>query len=279
VHLGGAMLRKVPEEGKSEATSDGEDDAKDDTKEEPRFISRPMCVAVGALVALGLLIGFAHRELIRQLPLAAWAHWLREHYFVGGWMVGTSYFVVALMAIPGGTLPITLAAGWMWGPVRAWLVIWPTAVMAASVAFVVGRTVLRHRVSAFVAKRPLLVAIDKAIDKRGAALVWIVRASPAFPATVMSYALAATNVPAKHYFLATAACFCPGVFFASFIGSSAQDFADLSQIPLSGTSVAHRVGYVLGFALTAAAVYWISRAASNELRALEAEGSLGLQAA
>ena len=230
-----------------------------------------VCSIVALLILLQILQNRARIWAWLHAPqgLEAWVIYTRNHHFTGGVVIGVSYFTLLVCMIPG--VALTLVAGFMWGPLGGWIVIWPAAVASAATAFCLGRSVLRARVAAYVSKRPIFAAIDTAIAKRGAVLVWIVRASPILPNGPLNYALASTRVPFIHFFLATSVCYAPAILLCTYLGSTVSEFRDLGSVSASNTphSTSVRVFYWFGLVATIFAVSWVSWTARREMKALQ----------
>ena len=79
--------------------------------------------------------------------------------------------------------------------------------MGASLAFLVSRYLARRTLEGKIGGDPRLAAIDTAIRREGAKLIFLLRLSPAFPFTLMNYALGLTGVRFRE--LPDPSCFLP----------------------------------------------------------------------
>ena len=90
------------------------------------------------------------------LPLRGWTltlvEWVRGLGTVGGAVYVMVYILAAVFMFPGSLL--TLAAGFLYGPVWGTLLVSPTSVAAATLAFLLGRTVARQWIKRRIEQNP-----------------------------------------------------------------------------------------------------------------------------
>jgi len=107
-----------------------------------------------------LLLGVAALA-VAFFPLGSWGlalvAWVRDAGFLGVLVFALCYVGAAAFLLPGSLL--TLAAGFVYGPVRGVLVVSPVSILAASVAFLLAR----------------FAAIDTAVGDQGLQLVTLLR--------------------------------------------------------------------------------------------------------
>lgn len=117
---------------------------------------------LATLIGLGALLAAA-----RVLPLADWTIQLVEVIrSSGAWGVAlfiATYAVSTVALVPGSIL--TMMAGFVDGPVYGLIVVVPAALLGATSAFLLGRTVLRDWVRRKMDASPRTRALDKAIDR------------------------------------------------------------------------------------------------------------------
>jgi uncharacterized membrane protein YdjX (TVP38/TMEM64 family) len=133
--------------------------------------------------------------------------WLREFQ---AWVaaLGPAGYVVYALAygIIGVFFPasiLTLGAGAIFGVVGGTIVVACGATMAATLSFLLARTVLRKRVEAMAAKNPKFRAIERAISREGVKIVVLVRLSALFPFLFVNYAFGLTSIRLLPFVLAT----------------------------------------------------------------------------
>jgi uncharacterized membrane protein YdjX (TVP38/TMEM64 family) len=202
------------------------------------------------------------------------AEGMRDTGATGILLFFAAYIISTVALLPGSLL--TLAAGFAYGPGWGLLLASPASVAGATVAFVLGRTLLRDRAARTVRGYPKLRAIDAAVEREGFRLVLLLRLSPVFPFNVLNYGLSLSRVRLRTYVAASFLGMLPGTAFYAYLGSLASVAADLRTTGAGGGPLRLAM-YVLGFAATLAVVLVATRMArralSSELR--EADTSSG----
>src|SRR5919106_365644 len=203
------------------------------------------------------------------LPVAEWttriAEWARGSGAAGVVVFFVAYVVSTVALLPGSLL--TLAAGFAYGPVWGLLIASPASVAGATVAFGLGRTLLREWAASRVARSPRARAIDAAVAREGGKLVLLLRLSPLVPFNVLNYALSLSRVRLGTYIAASFVGMLPGTVLYVYLGSLAPAAASLSGTVRQGGS-ARLALYVAGLVATVGVVVIATRAAR---RALDAE--------
>jgi uncharacterized membrane protein YdjX (TVP38/TMEM64 family) len=121
---------------------------------------------------------------------------------------GVAYTIAEILAIPA--IPLTASAGYLFGPVQGTTVVLISASIAASVSFVIGRTLLRNYVESVLLDYPKFAKIDRAIGKEGFKLMLLLRLSPIFPFALSNYLYGASSINFKNFFWGTLLGFAPG---------------------------------------------------------------------
>ena len=75
------------------------------------------------------------------------------------------YVVACVLLLPGSVL--TLGAGAVFGVVKAFVIVWISATLGATAAFLVGRYLARDWVARFIAANPKLQALDTTVTQDG----------------------------------------------------------------------------------------------------------------
>lgn len=221
--------------------------------------------AVLAAVAGFVLFKLPVAELL--LKVVAWV----ERAGPAGVIVfSVAYVLATVLAVPGSIL--TLAAGFLYGPVFGLLLVSPVSVAAATGAFLLGRYFAREWVAGKIAGSARFQAIDRAIGHAGLKIILLVRLSPLFPFNLTNYALGLTKVRLSHYVLGSFLGMLPGTFMLVYAGSLATSLAELAR---GGSGAPGRLWLlVIGLAATIAGGWFVSRIARQELeRVLQREGS------
>ena len=123
-----------------------------------------------------------------------------------------------ILAIPAVPI-LTASSGYLFGISAGTATCLFSAVSAASISFVIGRTCLRGYVEGALAKNPKFRAMDRAIDKGGFKLMLITRLSPLFPFALSNYLFGASSIQFPNYFFGTLLGFLPGTFAYVYAGS------------------------------------------------------------
>ena len=173
------------------------------------------------------------------------------------------YAVACVAFIPGSLL--TLAAGAIFGLVKGVALVFVGATLGSTLAFLVARYAARSWVEQKLAGNARFAAIDRAIGLDGRRIVTLLRLSPAFPFSLLNYALGLTQVKLADYVIAAFGML-PGTVLYVYYGRLAGDVAALA----SGTQAPRDAGYytVLGLGLVATIVVTalVTRTARRALR-------------
>lgn len=133
---------------------------------------------------------------------------------------GILYAAAEILAVPA--TPLTLSAGYLFGVLPGTAVVLLAATVAASVAFVVGKTILRTWVEDRLLENPQFAKLDKAIGREGFKLLLLVRLSPLFPFALSNYLYGASSIDFPSYFWGTLLGFAPGTLAYVYAGSVGQ---------------------------------------------------------
>lgn len=168
-----------------------------------------------AVLALALLA-------LRALPLASWFSafqgWIRDAGALGYVAFVLLYALLCVLLLP--VTPLSLAAGAIFGFAAGALTNLAGATLGATAAFLLGRTVFRHRVERLVGSSAKFRAIDRAFTREGTRVMWLVRLSGFPPFTWVNYAFGLTGVPLVSYVTTTVFGILPGVLALTWAGSA-----------------------------------------------------------
>ncbi len=208
-----------------------------------------------ALVVLAALLLLARHAPIERLRdgLAALGAW-------GPAALAGLYLVAPLLMIPGA--PLTLLAGALFGVPIGLLAVLPAATAGATLAFLVGRHLLRGRVARRLAGHPRLLALDEAVAGQGFRIVLLLRLSPLFPFNLLNYALGLTRVALRDYVLASLIGMAPGALMYVYLGAAAGAATGLGSRP---RSTAEWALFGAGLLATVVAALLVARAARRAL--------------
>jgi uncharacterized membrane protein YdjX (TVP38/TMEM64 family) len=169
-----------------------------------------------------------------------------------------AYVIATIALIPASAL--TLAAGYLFGPVLGTAIVSVASTTGAAAAFFIGRTFARPFVAEKLGTNPKFAAVDQAITGNGAKITFLLRLSPIFPFSLLNYALSLTGVSFQDYVLASWAGMIPGTIAYVALGGAGKAATSGSLTP---TQLAV---YGLGVVGTLAATRVISNVAGDALK-------------
>ncbi len=236
----------------------------------------------GARYAIGGGIAAVVLGALFFLPINDWVlllvEWIRGAGALGVGVYALAYVVATLLLLPGSIL--TAGAGLAYGPVWGTLLVSPVSVLAATLAFVLGRSVARDWVSRRMAQHPRFAAVHEAIGESGFKIVFLLRLSPIFPFNLLNYALGLTPVRLRDYVIASFLGMLPGTFLYVYLGSLVTNASELLSGARPQAGGWGQVLYWGGLGATLLVTVLITRIAKRALnRALEHKTTVGLHKA
>jgi uncharacterized membrane protein YdjX (TVP38/TMEM64 family) len=215
---------------------------------------------IAAGLALAALLFLVARQAGGQLPaLAAWV----EELGVWGPLAFIAAYAIAVVAFVPGSI-LTLAGGAIFGLAKGTLYVFVAAVIGSGAAFLVARHGLRSAVEERVSGNQKFAAIDRAVGEEGLKITFLLRLSPAFPFSLLNYALGLTRVRFSDYLIASVGML-PGTLLYVYYGKLAGDVAALA----GGAGMQNGAGYytvlALGLAATVAVTALVTRLARRAL--------------
>jgi uncharacterized membrane protein YdjX (TVP38/TMEM64 family) len=216
-------------------------------------------IAIGVLAVVALLL------LARQVGGAVprFAQWVNSLGVWGPLVFIVGYAAAVVAFVPGSLL--TLAGGAIFGLGRGALYVFIAAVLGSSAAFLIARYVARGAIEKRLAGNARFAAIDRAVGQEGRKIVFLLRLSPAFPFSLLNYALGLTRVRFADYLIA-AIGMVPGTLLYVYYGTAIGDVAALA----GGAPARHdRAGSLLfwvGLAATVVVTMVVTRTARKALR-------------
>lgn len=215
---------------------------------------------------LGAGIGALLLEATLVLPLSQWAaqliDWIRGAGATGVAVYAAVYIAATVLLLPGSLL--TVGAGLAYGPVFGTLLVSPVSVTAATLAFLLGRTVARSWVAGRVGNDTRLAAIDAAIGRHGFKIVALLRLSPVLPFNLLNYALGLTGVRLRDYVAASFLGMLPGTLLYVYLGSLVTTVTALGT-NRGPAGTAQQFLYWAGLGATLVATLFITRIARRAL--------------
>lgn len=230
-------------------------------KSEPKVSTRWIKRLGGVAGLAGVLVLLRTVDVPRAL--LGFVDWVRQAGLVGVVSFGAVYLVAAVTLLPASIL--TLGAGFAWGPFLGLAVVLPSATVAATVSFLLGRTLARPWVQRRAAQSPRFRALDEAVASGGFRLVLLLRLSPVFPFNVLNYLLGLTRVSARDYVLGTAIGMVPGTFLYLYLGSLVTSVTELASGSRPSGGPFGAALSAVGLLATLAVTVWVTRTARTAL--------------
>ena len=197
------------------------------------------------------------------------AEWVQS---LGPW--GPLAFVLGYTVVTVAVMPaflLTLAAGALWGFWFGLLLAMTGAVCGSTCSFLGARYLLRRFVERYVNRRPMLVAIDRAVEQEGARLVFLLRLSPAVPFVLLNYVLGISRIPLRDHFVGLFGMI-PTAAMYVYAGKVAGDLTALATGAGSARGTSYYVLMTFGLVATVLATILVTRAAKRALGDYSAVG-------
>ena len=146
---------------------------------------------------------------------------LKSHTILSPLIFILIYIILAVSFIP--TLPLNLAAGFLWGTFFGTILTLTGAGLGAIVSFYLSRFFFKDQISKFF-KGKIWNYVDLSLSKKQWQVVAFTRLNPIFPFGPTSWFFGITKVTVKNYFWPTIICIIPAASAFSAIGSSLESF-------------------------------------------------------
>lgn len=173
-------------------------------------------------VVLAVVLIAALVLLVRVLPITEWLEafkaWVQGVGPIGYVLYVLVYIVCCVLLVPA--LALTLGAGAIFGFVGGAIVNVIGATLGATAAFLLARTVLRHRVERMTANSAKFAALDRAITREGKKIMWLVRVSGFPPFTWVNYAFGLTGIHLGPFLITTFFGIIPGTIAFTYAGAA-----------------------------------------------------------
>ncbi len=173
-------------------------------------------------------------------------------------------FIVATLAFVPASL-LTATAGFLYGPVWGTALVSPVGALAASLAFLIGRSVMRPWALRRMAQSLRLSAIDTAVGKKGLWIVFLLRLASVVPFAPLSYALGASRVRGRDFILASWLGLLPGTFLYVYLGSLVSSAGQILSGRFASEEGVEHAFFWAGLAATLIALAVIAKTAHSAL--------------
>jgi uncharacterized membrane protein YdjX (TVP38/TMEM64 family) len=232
-----------------------------------RYMFWVLFVFVSNIIHSSPLTSFERRQLTKD-PSSAFEtilHSLEKFDPQKGMIYFSSFYVLAeILAIPAVPI-LTASSGYLFGLLPGTTACLFSASIAASISFVIGRTLLRGYVEGVLADNPKFQTMDTAIEKEGFKLMLLLRLSPLFPFALSNYLYGASSIRFGPYFFGTLLGFAPGTFAYVYAGDVGR------ALTIDSASSEPWYVYLGGLAVVAGLIKIAGDVASGVIDAMEAE--------
>jgi uncharacterized membrane protein YdjX (TVP38/TMEM64 family) len=213
-------------------------------------------------VLIGMAVLVAIFFLFRALPVKEWLvgfqHYVKGLGFAGCVLYAAVYAVCCVLFVPASVL--TLGAGAIYGLGTGTAVVLVGAILGATLSFLLAKTVMRKRIEGMTAGNAKFQALDRAIGKEGAKIVFLVRLAPVFPFTYINYAFGLTGVKTLSYVVASFFGMIPGTFAYVYLGSAAAGAAS------GEADTTKKVVQIVGAAVALVVTIFVARVAMKAIK-------------
>jgi uncharacterized membrane protein YdjX (TVP38/TMEM64 family) len=176
-----------------------------------------------------------------------------------GWVLYAAvYAVCCVLFVPASVL--TLGAGAIYGLWKGTAIVLAGAILGATLSFLLAKSVLRKKIERMTTGNAKFAALDRAIAKEGAKIVFLVRLSPVFPFTYINYAFGLTGVRTLPYVLASFFGMIPGTFAYVYLGSAAAGAAS------GEADTTKKFVQIAGAAVALAVTIFVARVATKAIK-------------
>ncbi|CAD7702928.1 unnamed protein product [Ostreobium quekettii] len=191
------------------------------------WVTRASLVKLGLLVALVVAILVAFLGFGVHKRLDDFLEWLQDNKALGFFIFVAVYSLCTVLFVPG--LILSLGAGFIFKIPLGMLAVWVAATIGQTLAFLVGRYLLRDWVAARTRNFKVWQGIEAAVEDEGWKIVGLLRLAPLIPYNALNYALGLTAVKFWHYFIASSIGILPGTALYVVIGSLAEDLSKITS--------------------------------------------------
>ncbi|XP_071721753.1 uncharacterized protein [Rutidosis leptorrhynchoides] len=231
-------------------------------------------VSFAKLTLLLLLIAaitFACFTLPVEKILKDFLLWVEED--LGPWgplVLAVAYIPLTVLAVPASVL--TLGGGYLFGLPMGFLADSSGAVLGATAAFLIGRTIGKSYVISKLGDYPQFQAISIAIQKSGFKIALLLRLVPLLPFNMLNYLLSVTPISVSEYMMASWLGMMPITFALVYVGTTLKDLADVTH-GWSEFSKTRWALVILSFLVSVVLMVVVTKVAKSALDKALAEGS------
>lgn len=207
----------------------------------------------------------------RVLPVGEWLkgfnQWVGELGALGLVIFAAVYILATVLLLPGGIL--TVGAGFVFDLGWGFLAVSAGSTIGASLAFLIGRFFAREKIEKMTEDNPKFRSVDRAIGKRGARLIFLLRLSPLVPFNLSNYFYGLTAVKFCPYVLASWLGMMPGTLLYVYFGTLGRAGLETASGADSGRGPLEWTLLIAGLVATLVVTIWVSNIARKALQQSE----------
>lgn len=182
---------------------------------------------------------------------------------IGMLYYGIFYCIAEILCIPA--TPLTMSAGYLFGLQYGSCIVLSSALIAASISFIIGKTYLRTYIENNILYNNIkLQKLDIAIGNDGFKILLLARLSPIFPFAISNYIYGASSINFINYFFGTLFGFIPGTIALIYTGMVGKE---LSTATLDHTQQPWYI-YAIGFGVILTFLKVITDVSTNIISAI-----------
>ncbi|XP_076892867.1 uncharacterized protein LOC143544721 [Bidens hawaiensis] len=183
---------------------------------------------IALLLLLIAAIAVACFTLPVEKTLKDFLLWVEDD--LGPWgpvALAVAYIPLTILAVPASVL--TLGGGYLFGLPMGFLADSIGAVIGATAAFLLGRTIGKTYVISKLGDYPKFRAVAIAIQKSGFKIVLLLRLVPLLPFNMLNYLLSVTPISVWEYMMASWLGMMPITLALVYVGTTLKDLADVTH--------------------------------------------------
>ncbi|GMH45416.1 hypothetical protein BSKO_13373 [Bryopsis sp. KO-2023] len=179
-----------------------------------------LLVVVGAIV-----VAFPVLKVYKHFPELL--DWIEKNKELGFFTFVAVYAVATVFFVPGAIL--ALGGGFVFGLPVGLLAVWLGGTIGQTLAFLLGRFLLRDWIASKARRFKLWRAIEHVANHQGWKIVVLLRQAPVIPYDALNYAFGLTAIGFWQYFFASTLGIVPGSLLFVYFGSLADCIADIAD--------------------------------------------------
>jgi uncharacterized membrane protein YdjX (TVP38/TMEM64 family) len=220
--------------------------------------SRSLFLYLAMGIVLILIIMAEGREIKRHIDLIEF--WVKT-FGIWGIFAFIGFYILATSFLLPETL-LAILAGSLFGLAKGLITVVASSLIASAIQYLLSYYILRSYIQQSLAKRPVLAAIQKAVQHNAFRLQVLLRLTPLNPATI-SYVLGAAGVRFPGFIIACLSLI-PALFIEVYFGHTGKHIAQMVGRD-SGAIYLHDLMIIGGFLACAAIAFFLSKIAHNAI--------------